>query len=186
MKVIPLEIPGAVLIRPEVYHDERGSFGNIWNEPAFAAAALHLQFAQDSVARSHAGVVRGLHFQHPNDQGKLVTVISGSVFDVAVDVRRGSAHFGRFVAVTLTSEPPCQLFLEPGFAHGYQALEDETVLHYKLSRTHDPASERVLRWDDPEVGIPWPMGVSAISPRDAAAPPLRDIDPACLPALLPD
>jgi dTDP-4-dehydrorhamnose 3,5-epimerase len=183
MKVTPLEIPGAFLIRPDVYHDARGSFATIWKEPQFAGAGLKFSFAQDSVSLSHLGVIRGLHFQHPNDQAKLVTVLSGSVFDVALDVRRGSSHFGRFVAVTLTSEPPAQLFLEPGFAHGYQALEDSTLLHYKLSRPHDPLSERVIRWNDPEIAIKWPIDVSEIAPRDAAAPRLSEIDSASLPAI---
>lgn len=157
MRFIPCDIPGPVIIEPKVFGDERGFFLESWNRAAFAEAGLDLAFVQDNHSRSSRGVLRGLHYQEPNPQGKLVRVVNGSVFDVAVDIRRSSATFGRWIGVELSAANRRMLWVPPGFAHGFLTLEDKTDFLYKCTDFYQPAAEHCLRWDDPALAIDWPV-----------------------------
>lgn len=173
MKVKPLEIPDVLLFEPQVFADDRGLFFESFNAERFeAVTGLKRQFPQDNHSVSHMGVLRGLHYQTPPfDQGKLVRAVRGAVFDVAVDIRQGSSTFGRWVGETLSAENRRQLWIPEGFAHGFLTLEDETEFLYKTTSRYDRASERVLRWNDPDVQIDWPLAsLPRLNARDAQAP----------------
>lgn len=178
----PAALPDIIVAEPRVFEDRRGRFFEAWQVERYAQAGIDARFRQDSVSISRRGVIRGLHFQHPHDQGKLVTVLHGAAFDVAVDVRRGSPTFGRWAAQELSAANAQQLWIPPGFAHGFQALADETVFHYKVTELYDLASERTVNYADPRIGIPWPLPEAMVSPRDAAAPALADLPADALPA----
>jgi dTDP-4-dehydrorhamnose 3,5-epimerase len=181
MIVEPLEIPGVLLVKPRVFSDERGQFFEAWKESAYLSHGIG-PFVQDNVSFSKKGVLRGLHFQHPEGQGKLVSALRGRIFDVAVDVRRGSPTFGRWVGAELSDENRWQLWIPVGFAHGFQVLSDEQVLvSYKCTNGWAPAAERTIRWNDPGVAIRWPEQPSTIAPKDANAPTLNDLSPDVLP-----
>jgi dTDP-4-dehydrorhamnose 3,5-epimerase len=167
--------------------DRRGAFQETWRESQPAPAPAGTDFVQDNASLSSAGVVRGLHAQWPSAQGKLLTVLSGRVWDVAVDIRRGSPAFGCWVAAELDAERGDQLWIPAGFAHGFQALTDGALLVYKVTALWAPGTELAVRWDDPALAIPWPIGDAIVSDRDAAAPPLAGIAPDRLPphAMLP-
>lgn len=158
MKLIATPLDDAFLIEPKVFGDERGFFMESWNAAAFAAAGLPLEFVQDNHSRSSRGVLRGLHFQNPNPQGKLVRVVAGAVYDAIVDLRRSSPTFGRWYGVELSALNKRMLWVPPGFAHGFLALEDQTDFLYKCTGPYDPNSEHSLQWDDPAIGIEWPLG----------------------------
>ncbi len=179
MMVEPLALPELLLIRPRVFHDDRGHFVETWNVARYREAGIALEFSQDNVSVSHRGVLRGLHAQHPNGQGKLVTVLRGSVFDVAVDVRMGSPRYGQWAGTVLTGESKTQLWVPPGFLHGFVSLEDHTIFSYKCTARYDAAAEFSVRWDDPSLGIAWPGMHEAtpflIAAKDAAAPLLADV-----------
>ena len=157
MNIIECDIPGPLIIEPEVFGDERGFFLESWNARTFGDAGLDLTFVQDNHSRSQRGVLRGLHYQNPGRQGKLVRVTSGSVFDVAVDLRRSSPHFGRWTGVTLTAENKRLFWVPEGFAHGFLVLEDGTDFLYKCTAHYAPENEHTLAWDDPQVAIEWPL-----------------------------
>lgn len=179
MKVTPLALPDVLLIEPRVFADDRGWFMESFNARAFAeATGLDVTFVQDSHSRSSKGVLRGLHYQlPPRPQGKLVRAAAGAVLDVAVDIRRSSPTFGKWVAETLSAENKKQLYLPPGFAHGALALADGSELLYKTTDFYDKASERSIRWDDPDLAIAWPPEVvPLLAPKDAAAPALAMAD----------
>ena len=187
MRMIQTALPGVVVLEPAVFRDDRGWFAETFQEARFHAGlqALGLpvprRFVQDNHSCSHAGVLRGLHYQMPpHAQGKLVRVVRGAVFDVAVDIRRGSPTFGRWAGAWLTAANQRQLWIPEGFAHGFVALEDDTHFLYKTTDVYAKAAERSLRWDDPALGITWPLppGVAAprVAPKDAAAPALADTD----------
>lgn len=178
-------LPGVLLLQPAVHRDARGHFVQTWSEASARALGLPPRFVQDNVSVSHRGVLRGLHLQSPNAQGKLVSVLHGAAYDVAVDVRRGSPTSGQWVGVVLSAENAQQLYIPEGFAHGFVALEDATVLAYKCTRPYDPAGEVALAWDDPDFGIDWPVGRPLLSPRDAAAPRWRVLPGDRLPAFAP-
>jgi dTDP-4-dehydrorhamnose 3,5-epimerase len=182
MKVTRLELPDILLIEPRVFADDRGYFFESWQNERYARAVTPGPFAQDSVSVSRRGVVRGLHFQQPHPQGKLLTVLAGAAFDVAVDVRRGSPSFGRWVGVELSAANRRQMWIPAGFAHGFQALHDGTVFSYKCTDLYHPECERSVRYCDPAIGIAWPLPGPVVSERDAAAPLLADIPPEVLPA----
>ena len=183
MKVSPLpELPELLLFEPRVFRDDRGTFRELYNEGRYQEAGLDVRFVQDNLSRSSRHVLRGLHLQHPRGQGKLVTVLEGAVYDVAVDVRRGSPTYGRWAGVTLTGENAQQLWIPPGFAHGFLVLGDEAYFSYKCTELYSPASELTVRWDDPALGIEWPVAEPILSPKDAAAPTLAEIDAGRLPA----
>ena len=183
MKVIETPIGGILRIKPDVYGDERGFFLESFHAKKFAALGIPQLFVQDNHSRSARGVLRGLHFQKRHPQGKLVRVLSGSLFDVAVDLRPGSPTFGHWFGLTLSASDPEFLYLPEGMAHGFLALEDRTELFYKCTDFYDAADEGGLRWDDPSVGIAWPETPSVLSPKDAAFPTLAKILPGDLPRL---
>lgn len=158
MIVTPTAISDVLLIEPRVFGDERGFFYESWNAAAFADAGLDQRFVQDNHSRSARGVLRGLHYQRTDPQGKLVRVTAGRVFDVAVDLRRSSVTFGQWVGVELSAANRLMLWIPPGFAHGFLALEPGTEFLYKCTSYYDPADEHCLRWDDPDLGIDWPLG----------------------------
>jgi dTDP-4-dehydrorhamnose 3,5-epimerase len=179
MKFTPTELPGVVIVEPAVFGDERGWFYESFNEPKFQAGLRELglpvprAFVQDNHSKSAAGVLRGLHYQlPPHPQGKLVRVVRGRVWDVAVDIRAGSATFGRWVGVELSQANHRQLWIPEGFAHGFLSLEDDTEFLYKTTDVYAKDCERAVRWDDPQLGIRWPLGglQPALAPKDAAAP----------------
>lgn len=176
MKFTRLQIPDVVLVEPQAFADDRGFFFESFNAPKFReGTGADVDFVQDNHSRSKRGVLRGLHFQRaPFAQGKLVRVTAGSAFDVAVDIRVGSATFGRWVGETLSADNKRQLWIPAGFAHGFLALEDGTEFLYKTTALYDRASEGSIRWDDPAIGIDWPFTDVLLAPKDAAAPLLAD------------
>ena len=177
MHVTETAIPDVLMIEPKVFGDSRGFFFESWNARAFAAAGIDASFVQDNHSRSHRGVLRGLHYQIEHAQGKLVRVIEGEVFDVAVDLRRSSATFGRNIGVALSAANRRMLFIPPGFAHGFLVVSDSAEF---LSKTTDywyPEHERTLLWNDAALGIDWPQGVvPALAAKDAAGVPLASAD----------
>ncbi|MGI4880061.1 MAG: dTDP-4-dehydrorhamnose 3,5-epimerase [Janthinobacterium lividum] len=178
MKVVDTPLPPVKLIEPKVFGDDRGFFLESWNARAFADAGLDLDFVQDNHSRSARHVLRGLHYQIVDPQGKLVRVTVGAVFDVAVDLRRSSPNFGRWVGFELSAENKRMLWVPPGFAHGFVVLSESADFLYKCTTPYAPANERSLAWNDVAVGIEWPIGdaVPLLSAKDAAAPSLADAE----------
>jgi dTDP-4-dehydrorhamnose 3,5-epimerase len=180
MQITPTALPGVLILEPRVFADERGFFLESFNQHAFEAAiGLSVSFVQDNHSCSQRGVLRGLHYQlPPHAQGKLVRVVRGSVFDVAVDIRRGSPTFGRWVGTTLDARSQRQMWIPPGFAHGFLALEDDTHFLYKTTAYYARDGERAIAWNDPAIGIDWPNLGSApmLADKDAAAPPMANAE----------
>ena len=179
MEFEPTAIPEVVLIKPRVFKDARGHFFESWTAHKFAAAGLDLKFVQDNQNRSEQHVLRGLHYQLTKPQGKLVRVVTGAVFDVAVDLRRRSPTFGHWVGAELTADNHHMLWVPPGFAHGFVVLSESVHFLYKCTEFYYPEDERAIRWDDPELGVRWPLPAGAtpvISGRDAAARAFRDAE----------
>lgn len=180
MKAVPTAIPDVLMLEPRVFGDERGFFLESYNQRVFeAVTGVAVSFVQDNHSRSAAGVLRGLHYQlGPHAQGKLIRVVAGAVFDVAVDLRRGSESFGRWVSVELSAENKRQLWIPPGFAHGFLALTEGTEVIYKTTAYYEAAAERCIRWDDPRLAIPWPLHGRApvLSAKDVAAPAFEDAE----------
>ena len=182
MKLIETALPGCLVIEPQVFADERGEFFESWNGPRWAKeAGLDLAFVQSNVSRSARGVLRGLHYQWPQPQGKLVSVLEGEVQDVAVDIRRGSPTFGRSTAVVLTARNRRQMWIPEGFAHGFVTLSERAVFTYLCTATYDAKADAGVRWDDPELAIDWPVGAPQLSDKDTRAPLLSEIAPDRLP-----
>lgn len=181
MVVIETDLPGVLILEPTVFRDERGHFLETWSDDAYAAAGLPRRWVQDNLSSSSHGVLRGLHYQEPHPQGKLVWVVSGEVFDVAVDIRIGSPTFGRWVGATLSGENRRQLWVPEGFAHGFVVTGPHALFAYKCTDRYDRAAEGSLRWDDPTIGIDWPVESPTLSDKDATAPLLADIAPDRLP-----
>lgn len=177
MNIIETALPGVLIIEPRVFGDARGFFMETWNVGSFAAAGLDLTFVQDNHSRSQKGVLRGLHFQNPGPQGKLVRVTNGAVFDVAVDLRASSPTFGKWVGVELSAANKRMFWVPEGFAHGFLTLEDDTDFLYKCTAPYAPQSEHTLAWDDPAVGIEWlKLGMAPIiSEKDARGVALADV-----------
>ena len=173
------------IFRPRVFADARGDFRELYHAERYRDAGLDATFVQDNLSRSRRGTVRGLHLQHPRAQGKLVTVLDGAVRDVAVDVRRGSPTFGRTAALELTADEGTQLWIPPGFAHGFVVLTASAAVAYKCTAPYSPADELTVRWDDPALGIDWGVDVPLLSDRDAAAPTLAEIPADRLPPYAP-
>jgi dTDP-4-dehydrorhamnose 3,5-epimerase len=172
-------IPEVVLIRPKVFGDARGFFFESWEERKFTAAGLNVSFVQDNHSRSARHILRGLHYQIQQPQGKLVRVVTGTVFDVAVDIRRGSATFGRWVGATLSEENHEMLWVPPGFAHGFLVLSESADFLYRCTDFWAPTHERAIQWNDSDLGIEWPLppGVAPVlSAKDAAAKRFRDAE----------
>src|SRR3990172_776993 len=178
MNVVRTAIPDVVVIEPQVFGDARGFFLESWNARAFAIAGIRADFVQDNHARSTRGVLRGLHYQIRQPQGKLVRAVVGEVYDVAVDLRRSSPTFGRWVGVTLSAESKRMAWIPAGFAHGYLVLSDVAEVLYKATDYYAPAHERSIAWNDPDLAIEWPLtGAPALSGKDAAGGRLRRAEP---------
>jgi dTDP-4-dehydrorhamnose 3,5-epimerase len=178
VKLAATALPEVVLVEPRVFGDDRGFFYESWNSRAFAEAGLETNFVQDNHSRSARGVLRGLHYQLRQPQGKLVRVVAGAAFDVAVDLRRSSPRFGQWVGVELSAANKRMLWVPPGFAHGFLALQDGTEFLYKCTDFYAPEHERALLWSDPAIGIEWPLeGLEpALSGKDAAGTPLAEAE----------
>jgi dTDP-4-dehydrorhamnose 3,5-epimerase len=174
MNVSSTALPGVLRIEPRVHRDDRGHFLETFNAPRYAASGVDVRFVLDSVSHSRKGTLRGLHFQEPRGQAKLVQVLLGSVYDVVVDVRRGSPTFGRWVSFELTAESAHQVFIPAGFAHGFFVLSEWAEMSYKNSDVYAPETERAVLWSDPDLAITWPAGEPIVSPKDAHAPRLAD------------
>jgi dTDP-4-dehydrorhamnose 3,5-epimerase len=174
MKVTETSLPGVLIVEPRVFADDRGFFIETFHSERYAANGMPPRFVQDNLSRSVRGTLRGLHFQEPNAQGKLVQVTRGSVFDVVVDVRRGSPTFAQWFGLELTGDAPKQLWIPPGFAHGFCVTSDVADFWYKCTAAYAPDCERSIRWDDPALGIAWPVAQPLLSKKDAAAPTLAE------------
>lgn len=181
MKLQALALPEVVLVTPTLRTDARGAFHEAWQLARYRDAGLPEHWVQDNVSRSRGGVLRGLHFQHPRPQAKLITVLAGEILDVAVDVRRGSPTFGEAVTVALSAQRVEQLFVPAGFAHGFLVTSDEAVVHYKCTDYYVPECEQTIAWNDPSLGIDWPILAPLLSVRDAAGAPLADLAAESLP-----
>jgi dTDP-4-dehydrorhamnose 3,5-epimerase len=175
MKVTPTRLPEVLVVEPRVFRDARGTFFETWSAARYAEAGISGPFVQDNLSRSTRGVLRGLHLQHPHGQGKLVSVLDGEVFDVAVDVRTSSPTFRQWVGVTLSRDNGLQLWIPAGFAHGFCVLSDEATFHYKCTDAYHPECESTVRWDDPDLAIAWPVPEPVLGDKDRAAPRLADI-----------
>lgn len=170
-------LPGVLLVTPRVFRDERGFFLESFNEADFADAGLDARFVQDNHSRSVKGVLRGLHYQLRHPQGKLVRVVRGKIFDVAADIRRGSPTFGKWVGVTLDDSEMSALWIPPGFAHGFCALSDGVDVTYKCTDFYAPTDERGVMWNDPRLGIKWPVANPTVNLKDLSYPALREDSP---------
>lgn len=173
----PLEIPEVVLVQPSRYTDERGFFEESYRASAFVEAGIEARFVQDNLARSHRGVLRGLHYQiPPAAQGKLVGTVSGRIYDVAVDLRVGGATYGRWVGATLDADEGQLLWIPPGFAHGYVVLSDVADVRYKVTAEYRPELDRGVLWNDPAIGVDWPVSDPVVSAKDQGQPTLDACD----------
>lgn len=185
MKVVETSLPGCVVVEPAVFGDDRGFFFETWNADRYGQQGLPTKFVQSNVSSSSRGVLRGLHYQWPNPQGKLVSVLEGEVYDVAVDIRRGSPTFGQWAAVILSAENKRQFWIPEGFAHGFAVLSERAIFSYLCTAQYDKAADAGVRWNDPAIGIDWPVSAPLLSAKDEAAPLLADIAPERLPAYVP-
>lgn len=175
MEVTEQDLPGVMLIEPDVYSDERGAFLETWNARDYGKHGVDVSFVQDNLSRSRKHVLRGLHFQNPRSQGKLISVLEGEVYDVVVDIRSDSETFGEWTGTTLSSENARQLYVPEGFAHGFVVTSEQALFHYKCTDFYHPETEGVIRWNDPSLDIDWPVDDPVLSDRDREAPLLEDI-----------
>lgn len=175
MKVNPTKLKGVMIIEPDVYEDARGFFLETWAHKRYAEAGLPQAFVQDNLSKSAKGILRGLHLQHPFGQGKLVQVMQGEVFDVAVDVRVGSPTFGQWVGSTLSGANHRQIYIPPGFAHGFCVLSETALFSYKCTEAYHRETEMGVCWNDPDLAIDWPVTDPQLSAKDAQFPRLRDV-----------
>lgn len=175
IKVTPAAIPDVLVIDPAIYGDTRGYFLEVWHQARYQGFGMPLNFVQDNVSRSQQGILRGLHLQNPYGQGKLVHVLEGEVFDVAVDVRVGSPTFGRWVSEHLSGDNHRQLYIPTGFAHGFCVVSPYALVAYKVTELYHPETEFSIAWNDPDIGVDWPTTSPQLSTKDATAPRLRDV-----------
>lgn len=175
MRFQPTDLPEVILIEPEVFRDPRGFFLETWNARKFREGGISAAFVQDNHSRSARGTVRGLHAQQQRPQGKLIRVVAGDIFDVAVDIRRGSPTFGRWVSFPLSAESFRQCYVPPGFAHGFCVVSESAEVEYKCTDFYDPADEITIAWNDPELAIAWPVREPVLSAKDRSAPQLREV-----------
>ena len=175
MKIVPTELEGVQVIEPQVFADERGFFMESFQKQRYREAGIETEFVQDNISRSVRNTLRGLHYQHPNDQAKLVQALEGEIYDVAVDIRRGSPTFGRWVDVVLSDQNRRQFYIPAGFAHGFCVLSASALFLYKCSAFYTPEAEGGICWDDPDLAIPWPVRSPILSRRDSRFTPLRDV-----------
>ena len=181
MEVTKTELEGVLIIEPDVYEDERGFFCEGWHKERYRQVGIEREFVQDNVSFSKKGTLRGLHYQCPNEQGKLVWVLDGEVFDVVADIRVGSPTFGKWVGVMLSSENKKQFYIPPGFAHGFCVISDTALFSYKCTDVYNPAAAGFIRYDDPAIGIEWPGIEKVLSEKDRNAALLSEIETAMLP-----
>jgi dTDP-4-dehydrorhamnose 3,5-epimerase len=184
VKVVETSLPGCVVIEPAVFGDERGFFFETWNADRYGQLGLPDKFVQSNVSSSARGVLRGLHYQWPNPQGKLVTVLEGEVYDVAVDIRRGSPTFGRWAAVILSAENKRQLWIPEGFAHGFAVLSERATFSYLCTAQYDKSADANVRWNDADIAIDWPIDAPLLSDKDATAPFLNNVASDRLPVFI--
>ena len=178
MKVEPARLLGALIIHPDVFGDERGFFMEMYHEAKFAELGVTARFVQDNYSRSVKGTLRGLHFQNPSAQGKLIRVTVGAVFDVAVDIRRGSPTFGQWIGIELNDDNKLGFYIPTGFAHGFCVLSDVAEFMYKCTDFYSREHEHGIRWDDPAIGVEWPVKDPLLSPKDQALPGLDELEDA--------
>ena len=183
MKVVQTRLPGVLIVEPDVYGDERGFFLETWSQRRYSEAGLPQKYVQDNMSFSTRGILRGLHLQHPHGQGKLVQVLVGEVFDVAVDVRVGSPTFGQWDGALLSADNRKQIYIPPGFAHGFCVTSDSALFAYKCTELYKREAELGVIWNDPDIGIDWPIDDPVLSAKDAAFPRLADIPKDKLPPL---
>lgn len=175
MNVIKGELEGLLILEPKVFGDTRGFFMETWNDRRYREAGLSLTFVQDNISSSRRDALRGLHFQNPSPQAKLVSVLQGEVFDVAVDIRRSSPTFGKWEGLRLSAENKRQFFIPPGFAHGFLVLSENALFHYKCTEYYSPKTELTIMWDDPQIGIQWPVQMPTLSDKDTKGLLLREV-----------
>ena len=175
MKITETKLAGVMIMEPKVFGDARGFFMETWSQDRYTKAGLPMCFVQDNLSFSTRGVLRGLHFQHPNPQGKLVYVLQGEVFDVAVDIREDSVTFGQWVSVLLSSDNKRQLYIPGGFAHGFCVTSETALFAYKCTDFYNPQAEKGIIWNDPDIGIEWSVATPILSEKDWAYPRLKDI-----------
>lgn len=183
MKVVETSLPGAMIIEPQVFGDARGYFYESYNEAKYREAGIDRRFVQSNVSRSARGVLRGLHYQWPNPQGKLVSVLDGEVYDVAVDIRRGSPHFGKWTGVMLTADNKRHFWIPEGFAHGFCVVSEHATFSYQCTALYDAKADAGISWNDPDIGINWPLDAPLLSEKDGKAPRLKDVSENLLPVL---
>ena len=175
MKVVETKLPGVLIVEPDRFGDDRGYFQETWHAERYVEAGIAGPFVQDNLSFSRHGVLRGLHFQNPNPQGKLVYVLGGEVFDVAIDIRRNSPTFGQWTGVTLSAENGRQFFVPAGFAHGFCVTGESALFAYKCTAFYDRAADAAIRWNDPDIGIDWPLSDPTTSLKDDSAPLLGEM-----------
>jgi len=183
LKFTAQSIPEVILVEPDRFGDQRGFFMETWNQQRYAEGGIQPQFVQSNVSRSAQGVLRGLHFQNPNPQGKLVWVLEGEVFDVAVDIRHRSPTFGQWVGVYLSAENAQQLYVPEGFAHGFCVTSKHALFCYLCTRVYDAQADAGIHWNDPDIDINWPISKPELSAKDQNAPNLSELDSDKLPQL---
>jgi dTDP-4-dehydrorhamnose 3,5-epimerase len=182
MKVIETDLPQVLILEPTVYQDSRGFFMEMYQESRYFSAGVQEKFVQDNISSSGKNIVRGLHYQLKNPQGKLVSVLRGKVFDVIVDLRQGSPHFSQWIGVELSAENKRQVYIPPGFAHGFCSLTEDVLFHYKCTQLYDTQDEYGILWSDPALQITWPLAEQAnVSEKDNALPVLAELSPQQLP-----
>jgi dTDP-4-dehydrorhamnose 3,5-epimerase len=177
MKIEHTELPGVLVIELEKYNDSRGNFVEAWHKERYLGFGITSEFVQDNLSYSKKGVLRGLHYQNPRPQGKLVSVLDGEVFDVAVDLRIGSPTFGGWFGMILSFENNRQLYIPEGFAHGFVVTSNSATFSYKCTEVYDKGCERTIRWDDPDIGIQWPVGNPILSDKDRSGLLLKEMGP---------
>lgn len=175
--ITPTELPEVLLVSAQIHRDDRGHFQEVWHQARYASGGVPETFVQDNLSFSKRGVVRGLHFQNPGPQGKLVCVLQGTIYDVAVDIREGSPRFGRHVGVTLSADAGQQLYVPEGFAHGFAVTSETALVLYKCTAPYNPQGDASILWNDPELQIPWPISAAEaiVSGKDAGAPRLAQV-----------
>jgi dTDP-4-dehydrorhamnose 3,5-epimerase len=181
MKVIETKLPGVLILEPDVFSDERGFFLETWRSTHYENAGVKGSFVQDNLSFSKRGVLRGLHYQYPQSQGKLVQVLSGCVTDVAVDIRIGSPTFGQWISEQISDANHRQIYIPPGFAHGYYVTSETALFLYKCADFYNPATENGIVWNDPQLNIDWNVTEPVLSSKDAKYPKLKDVAPEKLP-----
>jgi dTDP-4-dehydrorhamnose 3,5-epimerase len=181
VKLSESSLQGVLIIEPSVFGDERGFFMESWKSSSYETAGIPQLMSQSNFSKSSYGVIRGLHYQHPQSQGKLVSVLEGSIFDVAVDIRWGSPNFGKWTALELTADNHLQLYVPEGFAHGFCTLSDSAIVHYMCTKQFAPEYDAAIAWNDPDIGVDWPIEPVSVSDKDSGAPCLGEISSAKLP-----